>query len=118
MSTNRFSVLRAPHTVAVAPTDTTLESFTRDELHTARRVTLQAYNADAAQTFVGIVYRKQTGMTEFSVYDDVTFSAVLPLTSRSLVLDVEGGDLFEFRGTQSGAGGNVQSGATKVSNSS
>jgi len=117
MSTNPSTVLRSPHTVAVAPTETTLESFTRTQLQTAKRITVQVYNADGAQTFAGIIYRKQTGMSGYAVYDDVTFAAVTFGTSKDLVVDVEGTDVCELRGTMSGAGGNVQSGVIRISNS-
>lgn len=117
MSVNPSQVLRAPHTVAVAPTETTIESFTRLELRTASRVTVQVYNANALQTFAGIIYAKQTSMSEFAVYDDVTLASVGPLISKQVVIDTLGIDLLEFRGRQSGAGGDVQTGTTRVSNS-
>ena len=113
---NPSQVLRAPHTVSVAPTETTLDSFTRAELRTAKRITVQVYHANAGQVFTGIVYVKQTGMTDFAIYDDTQLVAASTV-SKIIVVDTGGFDLIEVRGTLSGAGGNVQTGTTRISNS-
>ena len=117
MSVGQSTVLRTPRLVAVAPTETTLESYTRLEIRTAKRITVQVYHANAAQTFSGIVYRRQAGMTGYVVYDDVTLAGVVSGASKDLVIDCEGTDEIEVRGTLSGAGGNVQTGTTRISNS-
>lgn len=111
MSVSQSAALRAPHTVAVTPTEKTLDSLTRDELKTTSRVAVQVYNADATQTFNGIIYRKQTGMTGWAVFDSNSLAGVGPLTAAPVVdLDVSSTDLLEVRGTMSGLGGNVQIG--------
>jgi hypothetical protein len=113
MSVSQSSPLVAPVTVVVAPTETTLCSFARDTLKGAKRVTVQVYNANAAQTFVGVVYRRKTGMSAWAPSTIGDFASVGPLTSVMADLDVEGTDELELRGTMSGAGGNVQVGATR-----
>jgi hypothetical protein len=110
MTVSIATVLRAPHTVAVAPTETLLDALTREETRSTAALTVQIYNPDASQTCTVILYRKQTGMTEWSVWDSVSFAAVLPLTSVSADFLVGTTDLIEIRGTQSGAGGDVQIG--------
>ena len=101
--------------MAVAATETTLDTFTRVELRTAKRVTTQVYHANAGQVFAGIIYRRQTGMTAFAVYDDVTLANVASGISKDIVIDCEGSDEIEVRGTLSGLGGNVQTGTTRNS---
>lgn len=113
MSVSQSSPLVAPVTVTVAPTETTLCSFTRDTLKGAKRVTVQVYNANASQTFVGLVYRRKAGMSAWALSTLSDFVSVGPLSSAMADLDVEGTDELEVRGTMSGAGGNVQVGATR-----
>ena len=105
-----------PRLVPVAASETTLESYTRAELRTSKRLVVQVYHANAAQVFAGIIYRRQTGMTGFAVYDDVTLSGVVSGQSKDIVIDTEGTDEIELRGTLSGAGGNVQTGTTRIPN--
>lgn len=117
MSVNPASPLQTPVTVAVAPTETTVLTVTRDSLRAARRITVQIYNADAAQTFAGVVYRKVRNMTAYAVSTLPDFSSIGPLSSVMADLDVEGTDELQIRGTMSGAGGNVQVGATRKGDS-
>ncbi len=113
MSISQTAPLRAVATVAVAPTETTIASLTRDELKGAKRVTVYIYNADATQTFAGLVYRKMTNGTAYAPSTLPDFGSIGPLTAAMADLDVEGTDLVEIRGTQSGAGGNVQIGVNR-----
>lgn len=113
MSVSQSSPLTGPTTVAVAPTETTLCSFNRDTLKGASRITVQVYNTDAAQTFAGIVYRRKANMSAWAPSTITDFSSVDPLTSAMADLDVAGTDELELRGTMSGAGGDIQVGATR-----
>lgn len=114
MSTISLSVgLRAAHTTAVGPTETTVDSFTADELRAAKRITLQVVNLDPTQTFTGILYRKKTGMSAWAPSTMPDFSSIGPLGSAMADIDVEGTDQLELRGTMDGLGGDVQSGATR-----
>lgn len=113
MSVSQSSPLVAPVTVSVAPTETTLCSFTRETLKGAKQVTIQVVNLDAAQTFVGIVYRRKAGMSAWAPSTLPDFSSVNALSSVMVDIPVEGTDELELRGTMSGAGGNMQVGATR-----
>jgi hypothetical protein len=99
--------------VTVAPTETTVASFARSMLNGAKRVTVQVVNLDVTQTFVGVVYRKKSGMSAWAPSTMPDFASIGPLTSVMADLDVEGTDLLEIRGTMSGAGGDVEVGATR-----
>jgi len=113
MSVTHSSPLVAPVFVVVAPTETTLCSFTRDQLKGAKRVTVQVFNMDAAQTFTGTVYRRKAGMDAWAPSTVPDFFSVNALLSVMADLDVEGTDELEVRGSMSGAGGTVQIGATR-----
>lgn len=114
MSVGQTFTLVAATTVAVAPTETTLCSLTRTMLRGAERVSVQVYNTDAAQTFVGTVYRRKADMGAWAASTLPDFSSVGALSSVMADIDVEGTDELEVRGTMSGAGGDVQIGVTKV----
>ena len=94
-------------TVAVAPTETTILSVSRDTLRGAKRLTVGVENLDATQTFAGVVYRRMSGMTTWAASSLPDFSSMPALSSVVSDLDVEGTDELEVRGTMSGAGGDV-----------
>lgn len=113
MSVSVSAPLLAPTTVAVAPTETVVCSFTRDSLKGAKRLTVQVSNADATQTFAGTVYRRLRGMTLWTASTIGDFGSIAPSTAVVADLDVEGTDEVEVRGTMSGAGGNVSVAANR-----
>lgn len=113
MSVSNSATLTALNTVAVAPTQTTLMTWTKEQLRGAKRVTAYVYNADAAQTFVGTVQRRMTNATSWAPSTIPDFSGVAPQTAVMADLDVEGSDEVRLVGTMSGAGGDVQCGATR-----
>lgn len=96
----------------VAPTETTLAAFTRDQLRTARKIVVQVYNP-TAQTFTGTVYRKKQGMTVFAVLPVPELASIAPGASEMADIDVEGTDQLEVRGYLSGLGGDMQIGANR-----
>ena len=113
VSVSNSAVLTALNTVAVAPTQTTLMTWTKEQLRGAKRVTVYLYNADASQTFTGTIQRRMTSGTGWanSALPDLT--GLTALTAAMVDLDVEGSDEVRIVGTMSGAGGNVQCGATR-----
>jgi hypothetical protein len=112
VSVNPATTLRAAHTVAVAPTETLLDSFTREELRTAKRITYQVYNP-TAQTFAGIIYLKVAGVSVFAPSTMPDFANVAPGDSALAHIDVEGVDALEIRGLLDGLGGDIEAGATR-----
>lgn len=96
----------------VATTESTLASFTRDQLRTARKIVVQVYNP-TAQTFTGKVYRKKSGMSGFAVLPVSEFDNIPAGESGMADIDVEGTDQLEVRGQLSGLGGNMQVGANR-----
>lgn len=113
MTVSNSATLTALNTVAVAPTTTVLMTWTKDQLKGAKRVTAYVYNADAAQTFVGVVQRRMTNATAWATSTIPDFSSTGPLSAVMADLDVEGSDEVRLVGTMSGAGGDVQCGATR-----
>lgn len=113
MSVSNSATLSALATVSVAPTQTTLMTWTKDQLKGAKRVTAYVYNADASQTFVGYVQRRMSGSTTWATSPIPDFSSIAAQTAVMADLDVEGSDEVRIVGTMSGAGGNVQCGATR-----
>lgn len=112
MSTNPSATLRAPHTVSVGPTETTLDSFTREELRSAKRITYQIYNP-SAETFAGLVYLRKSGMTVFAPSTMPDFANIAPGDSAIAHIDVEGADEMEIRGLMDGLGADVEAGASR-----
>lgn len=108
MTVSTSSPLNAITTVAVAPTETTILSVVRDSLRGAKRLTVGVENSDAAQTFLGVVYRRMNGMTVWALAPVESFSSIGPLASVVVDLDVEGTDELEIRGYASGAGLDVR----------
>lgn len=113
MSVSPSTVLLDPTSVSVAPTETTLAAFTREQLRTAKRIVVQVCNLDGSQTFSGIIYRKKSSMADFAPSSIGDFASVGPGLSAMVDLDIEGTDQLEVRGTMSGAGGSVQIGANR-----
>lgn len=113
MSVSNSATLTALNTVSVAPTQTTLMTWTKEQLRGAKRVTTYVYNADASQTFVGTVQRKMTAASSWASSSIPDFSSIPALTAVMADLDVEGSDEVRIVGTMSGAGGNVSCGATR-----
>ena len=113
MTVSNSATLTALNTVAVAPTTTVLMTWTKDQLKGAKRVTAYVYNADAAQTFVGIVQRRMTNATAWADSPLPDFSSIAPLTAVMADLDVEGSDEVRVVGSASGAGLNALCGATR-----
>lgn len=99
--------LAAATTVAVAPTETTILSVSRDTLRGAKRLTVGVENLDATQSFTGAVYRRMSGMTAWAQSPLADFASILAGAAVVADLDVEGTDELEVRGTMSGAGGDV-----------
>lgn len=113
MSNSRSTILSAYAQVAVAPTQTVLMSWSRDQIIGARRVTAYVYNSNASQTLVGVVQRR---IVNSSVWADSAlpdFSSVAPLTAVMADLDVEGSDEVRIVATASGAGLNALCGASR-----
>lgn len=108
MTVSTSSPLSAITTVAVAPTETTILSVSRDSLRGAKRLTVGVENSDASQTFVGTAYRRMNGMTVWAPAPIESFSMVGPLASVVVDLDVEGTDELEIRGYATGAGLSVR----------
>ena len=113
MSFSQTGTLLAPTTVTVAPTETTLASFTRDDLKRTKRVTVQI-DGHATQMLTVAIYRRQTGMTRFALSDTGLLTPVLAGESRMADLDVYGTDELEIRGYLDGAGGDVQIGVVRA----
>ena len=113
VSVSNSATLTALNTVSVAPTQTTLMTWTKEQLKGAKRVTAYVYNADASQPFTGIVQRRMTNATSWASSSIPDFSSVGAQTAVMADLDVEGSDEVRIVGTMSGAGGNVQCGATR-----
>lgn len=113
MTVSNSATLTPLATVAVAPTATVLMTWTKDQLRGAKRVTAYVYNADAVQTFAGLVQRRMTNGTAWATSTISDFSSVAALTAVMADLDVEGSDEVRLVGTASGAGLNVQCGATR-----
>ncbi len=107
MTVSTSSPLNAATTVAVAPTETTVLSVSRESLRGAKRLTVGVENKDGSQTFVGVVYRRMNGMTAWAASSLGDFASIAAGSSVVADLDVEGTDELELRGTMSGAGGNV-----------
>lgn len=112
MSVNPSATLRAAHIEPVAPTETTLDSFTREELRSAKRITYQIYNP-TAQTFSGTVYLKLVGMSVFAPSTMPDFANIAPGDSAIAHIDVEGVDGLEIRGLLDGIGGDVDAAASR-----
>ena len=108
MSVSTSSPLNSVTTVAVAPTETVILSVGRDNLRGAKRITVGVENEDASQTFLGVVYRRMSGMTVWAQAPIENFSSIGPASSVVVDLDVEGTDELEVRGYASGAGLNVR----------
>ncbi len=113
MSVSNSAIITAISTVAVAPTQTTLMTWTKEQLRGAKRITAYVYNADAAQVFTGTVQRRMAGSTTWASSSIPDFSSIPALTAVMADLDVEGSDEVRIVGTMSGAGGDVQCGATR-----
>lgn len=113
MTVSNSATLSALATVTVAPTQTTLMTWTKEQLRGAKRVTAYVYNTDAAQTFVGTVQRRMTNGTAWASSTISDFSSIAAQTAVMADLDVEGSDEVRIVGTMSGAGGDVQCGATR-----
>ena len=114
MSVSQSTTLLAPVVVAVAPTETTLASFVRDDLKRTERITVQIENSDASQLFAGTIYRRQTGMTLWAPSPETWFAAIPAGESRAADLDVYGTDELEVRGYMSGLGADITIGAIRV----
>lgn len=113
MTVSNSATLTALNTVEVAPTTTVLMTWTKDQLKGAKRVTAYVYNSDAAQTFVGSVQRRMANATAWATSTLSDFSSIGPQTAVMADLDVEGSDEVRIVGTASGAGLDVQCGATR-----
>lgn len=113
MSVSNSATLTALATLAIAPTQTTLMTWTKDALRGAKRVTAYVYNQDASQTFTGYVQRRMTNATSWATSSIPDFSSIAAQTAVMTDLDVEGSDEVRIVGTASGAGLNVQCGATR-----
>lgn len=107
MSVSISGPLSAAVTVAVAPTETTVLSVSRDTLRGAKRLTVGVENLDGTQSFTGAVYRRMSGMTAWAASSVADFASMTAGSSVVADLDVEGTDELEVRGTMSGAGGDV-----------
>ena len=92
-------------TVAVAPTSTVVVDL---DVRADEWVTAQVDNLDAAQSFVGIVERRQAAEASWAPSTLTDLSCVLPLSSVVVDLDVSGTGFLRIVGTMSGAGGNVR----------
>ena len=113
MSVSNSATLTALSTVAVAPTQTTLMTWTKDQLRGAKRVTAYVYNPDATQILSGTVQRRMSGSTAWASSSISDFSSIPPQTAVMADLDVEGSDEVRIVGTMDGAGADVQCGATR-----
>lgn len=113
MTISRSGTLTALTTVSVAPTTTTVVSWDRTQLGSSKRLTVYLANLDGSQTFVGQVERRQQSGTTWAVSTLGDFASVVAGTAVMVDLDVEGSDEVRIRGTMSGAGGDVQVGATR-----
>lgn len=107
MTVSTSSPLNTATTVAVAPTETTILSVSRESLRGAKRLTVGVENKDGSQTFAGVVYRRMNGMTAWATSTIADFASIAAGASVVADLDVEGTDELEIRGTASGAGLNV-----------
>jgi len=113
MSVSNSSPLSNVATVAVAPTETTVLSVSRESLRGAKRITVGVQNDDGTQVFAGTVYRRLAGMTVWAASTLGDFASIAAGAAVVADLDVEGTDELELRGTMSGAGGNVTVKATR-----
>lgn len=113
MSVSNSAILTAINTVAVAPTQTTLVSWTKDQLRGAKRITAYVYNQDAAQVLDGYVQRRATGSTVWATSSIPDFNSIPAQTAVMADLDVEGSDEVRVVGTASGAGLNASVAATR-----
>jgi len=96
-------------TVAVAPTETTLQTFDVDRTSV---LALHLYNADATQTFQGSLRLQarpdeSTAVLPFAQSEWLGLRDVVPLTARCVDVPVGGLATLAVVGTMSGAGGNV-----------
>lgn len=113
MTVSISSPLNSATIVAVAPTETTVLSVSRESLRGAKRLTVGVQNDDGSQTFAGTVYRRLSGMSVWATSSIADFASVAAGTAVVADLDVEGTDELELRGAMSGAGGNVTVKATR-----
>lgn len=107
MTVSISSPLNSATIVAVAPTETTILSVSRESLRGAKRLTVGVENKDGSQTFAGTIYRRMSGMTAWAASSLGDYASIAAGASVVADLDVEGTDELELRGTMSGAGGNV-----------
>jgi hypothetical protein len=114
MSVSQTGTLLAPTTVAVAPTETTLATFDRQDLKRTSRITVQIV-APSDQLLTVLIYRRLEGVTTYAPTDDSLFGAIPAGTSKVRDVDVGGTDELEVRAYVDGSGGDVVIGATRTS---